>query len=96
MVRSRREALVSPTDFSTESSFEINGFVINAGDTVKVEGEYGSRFKVQGLTTNAKTGSQWVDCFEVNRGQIGALRSFKPDRIKRIPQKGKRAKRVNN
>ncbi len=96
MVRSRREALVSPTDFSTEFSFEINGFVINAGDTVKVEGEYGSRFKVQGLTTNAKTGSQWVDCFEVNRGQIGALRSFKPDRIKRIPQKGKRAKRVNN
>ena len=96
MVRSRREALVSPTDFSTESSFEINGFVINAGDTVKVEGEYGSRFKVQGLTTNAKTGSQWVDCFEVSRGQIGALRSFKPDRIKRIPQKGKRAKRVNN
>jgi hypothetical protein len=96
MVRSRREALVSPTDFSTELSFEINGFVINAGDTVKVEGEYGSRFKVQGLTTNAKTGSQWVDCFEVNRGQIGALRSFKPDRIKRIPQKGKRAKRVNN
>lgn len=96
MVRSRRETLVSPTDFSTELSFEINGFVINAGDTVKVEGEYGSRFKVQGLTTNAKTGSQWVDCFEVNRGQIGALRSFKPDRIKRIPQKGKRAKRVNN
>ncbi len=96
MVRSRREALVSPTDFSTESSFEINGFVISAGDIVKVEGEYGSRFKVQGLTINAKTGSQWVDCFEINRGQIGALRSFKPDRIKRIPQKGKRAKRVNN
>jgi hypothetical protein len=96
MVRNRREAPVSPKEFSTESSFELNGFVISAGDTVKVEGEYGSRFKVQGLTTNTKTGSQWVDCFEINRGQIGALRSFKSDRIKRIPQKGKRAKRVND
>jgi hypothetical protein len=87
MVRTRREAPVSPTDFSTELSFELNGFIINAGDTVRVEGEYGSRFKVSGLTTNEKTGSQWVDCFEINRGQIGALRSFKSDRIKRIPKK---------
>ena len=96
MARSRRESLVSPTDFSTEPSFELNGFIINAGDIVKVDGEYGSRFKVQGITTNAKTGSQWIDCFEIQRGQLGALRSFKPDRIKRIPQKGKRAKRVNS
>jgi len=96
MVKTRREATVSPTDFSTEPSFELNGFIINSGDLVKVDGEYGSRFKIHGLTTNAKTGSKWVDCFEINRGQIGALRSFKPDRIKRIPQKGKRAKRVNN
>jgi hypothetical protein len=96
VARSRRESLVSPTDFSTEPSFELNGFIINAGDIVKVDGEYGSRFKVQGITTNAKTGSQWIDCFEIQRGQLGALRSFKPDRIKRIPQKGKRAKRVNS
>jgi len=96
MVRARRESAVSPTEFSTESSFELNGFVINAGDTVKVEGEYGSRFKVHGLTTNSRTGNQWVDCFEISRGQLGALRSFKSDRIKRIPQKGKRAKRVND
>jgi hypothetical protein len=96
VVRDRRETIVSPTEFSTELSFELNGFIINAGDTVKVEGEYGARFKIHGLTTNAKTGSQWVDCFEINRGQLGALRSFKSDRIKRIPQKGKRAKRVND
>ncbi len=96
MVKARREAPSSPTDFATESSFELNGFIISAGDTVKVDGEYGSRFKVYGLTTNLKTGSQWVDCFEIIRGQLGALRSFKSDRIKRIPQKGKRAKRVND
>jgi hypothetical protein len=87
MVRSRKESPVSPTDFITEPSFELNGFTINSGDTVRVEGEYGSRFKVHGLTTNTKTGSQWVDCFEITRGQIGALRSFKSDRIKRIPKK---------
>jgi hypothetical protein len=96
MVRARRETIVSPTEFSTETTFELNGFIINVGDTVKVEGEYGARFKIHGLTTNTKTGAQWVDCFEINRGQIGALRSFKSDRIKRIPQKGKRAKRVND
>jgi hypothetical protein len=96
MVGSRKESPVSLTEFSTEPSFELNGFIISAGDIVKVEGEYGSRFKVRGLTTNSKTGSSWVDCFELVRGQLGALRSFKPGRIKRIPQKGKRAKRVNN
>ena len=87
MVKHRREALISPTEFSTESSFELNGFTITAGDIVKVHGEYGSRFKVCGLTTNGKTGSQWVDCFEIVRGQIGSLRSFKSDRIKRMPKK---------
>jgi hypothetical protein len=87
VVRPRREALVSPTDFSTEPSFELNGFTISAGDIVKVNGEYGSRFRVCGLTTNNKTGSQWVDCFEIVRGQIGSLRSFKSDRIKRTPKK---------
>jgi hypothetical protein len=87
MVRNRREAPVSPTEFSTEPSFELNGFIITAGDIVKVHGEYGSKFKVCGLTTNSKTGSQWVDCFEIVRGQIGSLRSFKSDRIKRMPKK---------
>ena len=86
----------TPTKFLREPQISIDGFTISQGDLFKVKGEYGNKFKFLALITNLETGSQWVDCFEVVRGQVGALRSFKSDRIKRIPQKGKRAKRVND
>jgi hypothetical protein len=94
MSRQRIKSQISQTIFNTEPSFEINGFVINSGDLVRVNGEYGSKFKVRGLTTNTLTGSTWVDVFEVVRGITSQFRAFKIERIKRIPQKGKRAKRV--
>lgn len=90
----RKTAPAKETNFVTEPTFEVNGFEINAGDLVKVVGEYGSKFKVRGLTTNTLTGSQWVDVFELFRGSPQQFRAFKLDRIKRIPQRGKRAKRV--
>lgn len=71
-----------------------DGFEISSGDLIKVHGEYGTRFKFRSLTTNTETNSQWIDCFEVFRGQVGAFRSFKTERVKRIPTRGKRAKRV--
>lgn len=64
-----------------------DGKVILQGELFKVSGEYGMRFKFQSLTRNEETGAEWVDCFEVHRGQVGAFRSFKSDRIKRIPKK---------
>jgi hypothetical protein len=67
-----------------------DGKIIVQGELFKVVGEYGLRFKFHSLTTNTKTGSIWVDCFEVFRGQAGAFRSFKSDRIKRIPKKRKK------
>jgi hypothetical protein len=75
---------------------EVGGFSINAGDIVKVKGEYGVKFKFVGVTTNTLTGSTWVDCFEIFRGKAQQFRAFKQDRIKRIPQRGRRAKRVDN
>jgi hypothetical protein len=95
MARRKRSSVVHHSIFETEPSFEINGFVISAGDTVKVRGEYGSKFKVRGLTTNTETGSTWIDVFELVRGIPCQFRAFKIDRIKRVPQRGKRAKRVN-
>lgn len=95
MPRRKQTTEVSETDFLTEPSFEIDGFEINAGDFIKVKGEYGSTFKVRGLTTNTKTGSTWVDCFEVIRGVPSAFRAFKLDKIKRVPRRGKRGKRVS-
>ena len=91
----RNKAVVAPSHFVTEPYMELDGFAINAGDTIKVKGEYGTKFKFVGVTTNELTGSQWVDCFEIFRGKAQQFRAFKEDRIKRVPQRGKRAKRVN-
>jgi hypothetical protein len=95
-VRKRSATEIRQTKFQREFSLTIDGFEILQGDLFKVKGEYGSKFKFYSLTTNLETGSQWIDCFELQRGQIGAFRSFKPDRITRVPKKGMRAKRVNN
>jgi hypothetical protein len=95
MGRRKLSTVVHHSIFETKTSFELNGFLITAGDLVKVKGEYGTKFKVRGLTTNTETGAQWIDTFEMIRGQASAFRAFKIDRIKRVPQRGKRAKRVN-
>jgi hypothetical protein len=94
-MRKRIASEIGQTKFQREQSLMIDGFEISEGDVFKVKGEYGSKFKFHCLTTNKETGTQWVDCFEIQRGQVGAFRSFRTDRIKRVPQRGKRAKRVN-
>jgi hypothetical protein len=90
----RFKTVVQESHLSTVPKMDCNGFEIVAGDIVKVYGEYGSRFKFVGVTTNERTGATWVDCFEIIGGVPSVFRSFKPERIKRIPKRGKRAKRV--
>lgn len=80
--------------FVREDRMLVNGFEIVRGDLIKVVGQYGLKFKFDSFVTNAETGSTWVDCFEVFRGTASQFRSFSPDLVKRIPQRGKRAKRV--
>jgi hypothetical protein len=90
----RTLAPVAKTVFSREYELHVDNFVISKGDIIKVRGEYGTRFKFHSLVTNTITGSQWVDCFEIQKGAASAYRSFKIDRIKRIPTKRGR-KNVN-
>jgi hypothetical protein len=86
---------LAPTNFNYDFTYvTLDGFTISKGDLIKIKGEYGIKFKFHALTTNKITGSQWIDCFEVSRGQVGALRSFGIERLKRVPTRGKRAKRV--
>lgn len=80
--------------FYRESSVILDGFEISSGDFFKVRGEHGGRFKFHSFVTNTETGAQWVDCFEVMSGTPSVFRSFKLDRLKRIPNKRRRAKRV--
>lgn len=95
MGRRKKVANVKPSNLETVPYMEVGGFPISAGDIIKVKGEYGTKFQFVGITTNTLTGSQWVDCFEIFRGKAQQFRAFKEDRIKRVPQRGKRARRVN-
>lgn len=88
------KAAVKESHFVTEPYMEVNGFPIHAGEIIKVNGEWGSKFKFVGVTTNTLTGATWVDCFEIIGTVPSVFRSFKLDRIRRIPKRGKRAKRV--
>lgn len=90
----RIKSQTKPSHFTTVPYMESNGFPIQAGETIKVIGEWGSKFKFVGITTNTLTGSTWVDCFEIIGGVPSVYRSFKQERVKRIPKRGKRAKRV--
>jgi len=91
MPRRKKSVEITPTKFFRFPEIEIDGFIIEKGDIIKVKDEWGMRFKFDSLVTNIETGAQWVDCFEVYKARTGCLRSFKIDRIKRIPKRrGKR------
>lgn len=92
----RPKVFIQPSGLTTVPYMESNGFPISAGEVIKIAGEYGSRFKFVGVTTNDLTGSTWVDCFEIIKGVPSVFRSFKEDRVRRVPKRGKRAKRVSN
>lgn len=96
MARKKLETQVQPTKFlRVPEIVTADGFVVNAGDLIKIRGEYGIKFKFHAHVTNIETGAVWLDCFETYRGEVGSFRSFSIERLKRIPQRGKRAKRVN-
>ena len=87
MSRRRDLAVVTPTKFRRLFQIEVDGFTIESGELIKIRGEYGVRFKFHSLVTNIETGVQWIDCFENYRGQSGPYRSFRIDRVKRIPKR---------
>ncbi len=76
-----------PTIFSRVYEMEYGNFTIVKGDLIKVQGEYGTKFKFLSITTNTETGNSWVDCIETYRGQPGPFRSFAIERVRRIPKK---------
>lgn len=91
----RRKSVPPPeTKFFRFPEITVDGFVIAKGDMIKIKDEWGMRFKFDCLVTNKETGAQWIDCYEVHKMRTGVLRSFKLDRVKRIPKRrGKRRAR---
>ena len=90
----RKKARVRDSIFSRETEIQVGTRTVVAGDIIKINGEYGSKFKFHSLVTNTVTGTQWIDCFEMQKGVTSAWRSFRSDRIKLIPIKRGR-KNVN-
>ena len=87
-MRSRDLIEPVPTKFGHSPTYVTpDGFTISKGDLIKIRGEYGVRFRFDSVVTNLESGAEWIDCYEMFRGNAGALRSFKHDRIKRIPKK---------
>jgi hypothetical protein len=94
MPRRKKTVDITPTKFFRFPELTIDNFVIEKGEIIKVQDEWGMKFKFDSLVTNTETGAQWVDCFEVYKARTGVLRSFSIDRIKRIPKRRpRRAKR---
>lgn len=93
----RKKVELPPTKFFRFPEITVDGHVIEKGEIIKIQDEWGMRFKFDCLVTNKETGAQWVDCFEVHKMRTGALRSFKIERVKRIPKRRKRrARRAAN
>ena len=93
MGKRKTNSSVSVSPFTREYEFQLGQFTIVRGDIIKIEGEHGVKFKFDAIVTDPRTGSTWVDCFELEKGLVSRYRSFAIDRIKRIPKRRKRVSR---
>lgn len=92
----RRRSEPGPTKFSRVYELQVGTFTIRRGDIIKIQDEHGRRFKFDSVVTNTDTDAMWVDCFEVQKATVGQYCSFAIERVKRIPaRRGKRKKIVD-
>jgi len=83
----RKTAAIAESIFTRVSEITVGSRTVVRGDTIKIDGEHGGRFKFHSLVTNTETGSEWIDCFELHKSVASGWRSFRSDRIKLIPIK---------
>lgn len=93
MSRKKKEKADLQGPFLREYSINVGNFIISSGDIIKIDGEHGTKFKFNSVVTNPSTGNTWIDCFELEKGLVSRFRSFKAERIKRIPMRRKRVSR---
>lgn len=88
----RRKKVVSPNEHlyaRTPHYTTPEGRVIEQGEIIKIDGEWGGRFKFHEHVVRTDTGVEWIDCFEVVKGTTSGWRSFRPERIRPLPRKRK-------
>lgn len=86
----RRKKVVSPnaslyirTPFFTMP----DGRVIEQNEIIKIDGEWGGKFRFKEHVVRKDTGIDWIDCFELDKGVTCGWRSFRTERIKPLPRK---------
>lgn len=85
----RRKKIVSPLAhlYHREPTFTTSeGRVIEEDEIIKIRGIWGVKFKFKEYVKRTDNGNEWIDCFELEKGQLCGHRSFKPDRIKPLPK----------
>lgn len=95
----RKKEIVSPLAhlYHREPTFTTpEGRVIEPGEIIKIKGVWGTKFRfkeyVQRTDDNAK---EWIDCYELEKGQNCGHRSFRPELIKPLPKrKNKKRKKT--
>lgn len=93
----RRKKVVSANEhlYSRTPHYTMpEGRVIERGEIIKIDGEWGGRFRFHEHVVRTDSGAEWIDCFEMVKGTPSGWRSFRPDRIKPLPRK--RVKRIEN
>jgi hypothetical protein len=92
----RRKKVLSPFahKYIREPHFTtIDGITINEGDLIKIKGEHGSVFRFKEFVQRTDSDTNWIDCYEMEKGLPCGLRSFRTERIKIIPKKRVRRRR---
>ena len=95
----KKKVINSPNShlFLRNESYTLpNGKVVEKNQVIKIQGEWGTKFKFQEHVVRKDTGVEWIDCFELERGVVSVWRSFRPDRIKtvHVPKRRNRRKSV--
>ena len=71
------------------------GKLVSKGDLIRIHGEHGKKFKFDNFVTRADNGLTWIDCYEMQGGVVGMMRSFRVERVRVIPKRKKRIKKFN-
>jgi hypothetical protein len=93
----RRKKVVSPLAhlYHREPTYTTaEGRTIEPGEIIKIKGVWGSKFKFKEYVRRTDSDAEWIDCFELEKGQLCGHRSFRPELIKPLPKTRRKRKKT--
>ena len=93
----RRKKVVSPLEhlYHREPTFTTpEGRVIEHGEVIKIKGIWGSKFQFKEYVRRTDNDAEWIDCFELEKGQLCGHRSFRPELVKPLPKPRRKRKKT--